>query len=80
MSARDELRVYTAKRPFRPFWFSLRDGKRMAVMAPNTAVVTDRRLFFTPDRRQMLHIEWDQVEDYGILPQSNGSRSGEVQP
>jgi hypothetical protein len=74
----EQLSGLNGKRPFAPFWVRLAGGETIHVTEPFTAIVTRKRFFFTPDRRQMRHVPIEQVEAHGPLstgeePQTRGS-------
>jgi hypothetical protein len=69
----EALTALNAKRPFAPFWVRLANGKTVHVTAPNTAIVTRKRFFYTLDRVMMNFVPTEEVQAYGSLPEPTGT-------
>ncbi len=70
----EQLTALNGRRPFVPFWVRLANGETIHVTEPFTAIVTQKRFFFTPDRRQMRHIPIEQVEAHGSFQRAKNRR------
>lgn len=76
MVSREQLREYTARRPFAPFWVRLTTGETLFVTEQFRAVVTPTRIVVSPDGRMLRRIDMTDVADHGITSPAESSENG----
>jgi hypothetical protein len=80
MVTQDQLLQHISRRPFEPFWFSLKSGETINITQTNRAVAMPRQLVVTTDGKRLRWIALDEITDYGQLTSERHGANGADKP